>query len=130
MGGGFLDAVVGEELDFVSVLVLGVEAVDVLEVVIVGDEDEVEGLKVGAFDLSRVAGDFVAPAFEGGGHAWIGRVAGVVADGAGGIDFDAVVEAFVVDEFAEDDFGGGGAADVSHADQEDAVRLAVVGHWR
>jgi len=130
VGGGFLDAVVGEEFDFVVVLVLGVEAIDVLKVVVVGDEYEVEGLKVGAFDLSRLAGDFVAPVFEGGGHAGVGWVAGVVADGAGGIDFDALFEAFFVDEFAEDDFGGGGTADVSHADEEDAVRLVVVGHWR
>ena len=130
MGCGFFDAELGEEFDLVAVLVVGVEAVDVVEVVAIGDEDEIEVVEIGASDFSGLAGDFVASAFQGGGHAWVGWVAGVVAGGAGGIDFDSVVETFVVDELAEDDLGGGGAADVSHADEEDAVRLAVVGHWR
>ena len=130
MGGGFFDAELGEESDSVAMLVLGVEAVDVVEVVAIGDEDEVEVIEIGASDFAGFTDDFVAPAFEGGGHAWVGGIAGVVAGGAGGIDFDSVVETFVVDELAEDDLGGGGAADVSHADEEDAVRLAVVGHWR
>lgn len=52
VGGGFLDAVVGEELDLMAMLVFSVEAVDVVEVVIVGDKDEVEVVEVAVLDLA------------------------------------------------------------------------------
>ena len=53
----------------------------------------------------------------------------MVADGSGGVDFDAFVESCCGDDFSKDDFCGWRAADVAHADEEDEVRLAVVGHW-
>lgn len=54
----------------------------------------------------------------------------MVADGPGGVDGDAIAESGFLDHFAENDLGGRRTADISHADEEDAVRLAVVGHRR
>lgn len=58
-----LTTVVGEQLDLRVVGAAGVEAADVVEVFLVGDEDQVEVIEVGDFDLAGVAADSVAPGF-------------------------------------------------------------------
>lgn len=120
LGRFVLAAEVGEQPDFFAVVLFEVEVADVGEVLAVGAEDQVEAFEVGGLDLPRATGDRVAAAAQGFRHAWIGRIAGVEADGAGGIDLELGEAACVGDELAEDDLGGGGAADVSHADEQDA----------
>lgn len=126
---GFLSAaVVGEKLNMSELLAGWHEATDITEIVLIGDEDEVKAVEVGGGDLSGSSGDGIAPISQCLAHAWIGWVTRMVADGAGGIDFDAVSQAGEPDKFAEDDFSSGRAADISHADEEDAEWIVVSGH--
>lgn len=99
------------------------EGEDVAEVGVVHGDDEVEGFKVAAGELAaEVAAPGVAFVLESGEHAAVGFVADVVVGGGGGVCLDFVFESGFADEAVEDDFGGGGAADVAEADEEDAVR--------
>ena len=128
MGGLAVLAEFDEKADFAPAQALSVEAVEIGEVFLVGDEEQVEIIQIVGTDLARFAGDGVAAGYQGGGHARVRALASVVADGPGGIDVDRVGEFGVLDELAEDDLRGGGTADVSHADEEDAEGLAVGGH--
>jgi len=84
-----------------------IEGADVSEVLRIHHQDEIEVLKIGREDLAGFACDGIAPFFQSGGHAGVGRVTRVVADGAGGIDFDATGQVGFLDLLAENDFGGG-----------------------
>lgn len=96
-------------------------------VFVVHSEDEVEDVEVGGGDLAGGAGHGESAFAAGGGHALVGGVTGVVADGASGIDGDLIGEAFLFEEVSHDIFAGGGAADVSHADEEDGGDVGL-GH--
>lgn len=76
-------AELAEEADFLFVESLGVEGTKIMEVLMVHDEGEIEGLQVGGMDLAGAAGERDLAAGGGGGHALVGEFAGVPASGAG-----------------------------------------------
>ncbi len=118
-----LQAKLHQKADFPGVLAGGIQRADIGEVFFVGDQDEVEPLQIGGSDPPRAAFDFVAAGFQDGGHPGVGRIAGVVADGAGGVDLDAAGQSGVVCELAENDLRGGRTADVAHANEKDPERF-------
>ena len=76
-------AELAEEADFLFVESLGVEGTKVMEVLVVHDEGEIEGLQVGGMDLAGAAGERDLAAGGGGCHTLIGEFAGVPTGGAG-----------------------------------------------
>jgi len=115
-----IGAELAEEADFLFVESLGIEGAKVMEVLMVHDEGEIEGLQVGGMDLAGAAGERGVAKGGSGGHALVGEFAGVPTGGAGRVDEDLIGEIGVGDEFAHDAFSGWGAADVAEADEEEA----------
>ena len=59
-------------------------------------------------------------------HTWVGRVARMLVNGAGGIASDAIVKSTINDQFAKSGFGCGRTADVAPANKDD-VQFFFVG---
>lgn len=97
-----------------------VEGADVGEVVAVHDEDEVKAFQVGGLNFAGAAFEGDAAMAGGGPHAFVGQIASVEAEGAGGVDADLIAEAGFFELMEHDTLSGGGSADVAHADEEDA----------
>jgi hypothetical protein len=98
-----------------------------MEVLVVHDEGEIEGLQVGGVDLSGAAGEGVMAVGGGSGHALIGEFADVPTGRAGRVDKDLVGETGVSDEFAHNAFSGWRAANVAKANKQKAEGI---GHFR
>lgn len=98
-----LDAVVAEAFDFVAVHIVG-DAFEIGEVFVVHGEDEIEFIEVLGGDLASGAGHGEAAFAPGGAHTRVGRVAGVVSDGAGGVAEDFVAQTGVIEQLFHDVF--------------------------
>src|SRR5690606_25433217 len=85
-------AIAGKQPDLVVGRSGGVERTDVVEVLLVGDEDQVEVVQVACEDLSRTAADLISASGKRFAHAGIRWVPRVVADRSGGIDLDAIFQ--------------------------------------
>src|SRR5439155_16524493 len=104
-------------------LVLGSRRGDraqVREVLAVHRDEQVELLEVRARHLPRRALEHDPSRPRGLGRPRIGCRARVPAAGAGALHLDLAVEAALVDQVAHDALGCRGAADVAHADEQDA----------
>lgn len=123
-------AVVGEAADFRVEMSGLIEGADVGQVFRIHHQYEVEILEIGGENLPGFACDGIAAFFQGGGHPGVRAMSGVIADGAGRIDFDATGEAGVFDLLTEDDFGGGRATNIAHANKEHTEGLASGVHAR
>lgn len=110
------------ELTYFGAVLIGLGELDNVGVVfIIHGENEVEYFEVAEAELPGGAGDFVAPTANGFGHAGVGCLAGVEADGSGGVAVDFPGEAGFLDEMAEDIFSCGRAADIAHTNEDEII---------
>ncbi len=98
---------------------------EVVEVTVIGGEDEVEFFKVAGDDLAGGALSGDAARFEGLTHPRVGTFSFVVIDGSGGINDQLIGAASFGREVPEGVFGGGGAADISETDEENRTRSGL-----
>lgn len=111
----------GEGFDFGAVGIVAGHFLQIGEIFGIHGEDEVEIVEVGGLKMPGAAHDRVATFCEGGGHAFVGSFAGVVIMGASGVTGKAMGKSGAARFFAENDLGGGRAADVAKADEKDFI---------
>lgn len=98
-----------------------VQSLHIGQVRLVHRHDQVEGGEILRLDLPGASLDGESLLPEGIRHARIGRRALMMVDGACGIDFEFFRPPGVRHLLAKNDLGGRRAADVTKADEEDAV---------
>jgi hypothetical protein len=112
-------AELAEESHLAVVLPRISQGINVLIIPVVHDQEEIEGIKVGSIHLSCPVGQGIAAPVRCLPHAWVRQFAGMEVDRAGGIDFHAILQARILHHLFHDSVGRRGAADVSHADEEE-----------
>jgi len=133
--GDFLDLVFGlsakgaEAFDFISIGSFGVEGGDVVVVVVVHGEDEIKIEKILGGEVPGFSFAWDTSFSEGLAHPTVGAFATMPVEGACGIDVDGILQSNPSDVVSENIFTGGGPADISQTDKEDAERLFFHSGW-
>jgi hypothetical protein len=90
------------------------------EILVIHGENEVEALEIARLDDTRAQSVEVVTAPRGcRPHAWVGRLADVIARGAGRVHFESELGRLERSERAHHSFGRRRSTDISQADEQD-----------
>lgn len=95
------------------------EPAEIGDVVVIHSYDNVEGVKIGAFDLTAYMSEFVSAMSCVNAHASVGKISDMPPAGTGRIDYPLLFAGMFVNNFAHHTFGSRTPAYVAQANEKD-----------
>ncbi len=113
----------GETADFFAVKMEAIHGADFAFVVGIHDEDVIEKFKIIRLNFAGAAENFVSSFLQEMAHPMVGRIPLMEADGARGVDEKLLVQAGFLYFLVENHFRCWRAANVTHADKQNAYEI-------